>query len=78
MYSIGDVVSVNDDRGEVSKMQKGHGDWVEDMTEVHMYFAWPRSLFIYSFAFKNCDNHSTFIMICHDVVYRVWVMWVRW
>lgn len=55
MYSIGDVVSVNDDRGEVSKMQKGHGDWVEDMTEVHMYtyFAWPLFLFTYNFAFKN-------------------------
>ena len=55
VYSIGDVVSVNDDRGEVSKMQKGHGDWVEDMTEVHMYtyFAWPLFLFTYNFAFKN-------------------------
>jgi E3 ubiquitin-protein ligase mind-bomb len=33
VYKIGDVVSVNSDRGEVSKMQKGHGDWVEDMIE---------------------------------------------
>ena len=35
MYRIGDVVSVNSDRREVSKTQKGHGDWVEEMVEVH-------------------------------------------
>ena len=37
VYKIGDVVSVNSDRGEVSKMQKGHGEWVEDMIEVCSY-----------------------------------------
>ena len=26
VYRIGDVGGVNSDRGEVSKMQKGHGD----------------------------------------------------
>lgn len=37
MYRIGDVVSVCDDRGEVSKLQRGHGEWVENMTEVHVH-----------------------------------------
>lgn len=49
MYSIGDVVSVNDDRGEVAKMQKGHGDWVEDMNEVlcslHVFVRAPPIVF---------------------------------
>ena len=35
MYKIGDVVSVNNDRGEVAKMQKGHEYWVEDMIEIY-------------------------------------------
>ena len=34
MYRIGDVVSVNSDRGEVSKMHKGNGDWVGDVINV--------------------------------------------
>ena len=33
MYRIGDVVSVNSDRREVSKTQKGHEDWVEDIVQ---------------------------------------------
>ena len=31
-----DVVKINDDRDQVSRMQKGHGGWFDDMTEVNI------------------------------------------
>ena len=34
MFRAGDVVSIMEDRAEVSKLQKGHGEWREDMTAV--------------------------------------------
>ena len=34
MFRPGDVVSIMEDRAEVSKLQKGHGEWREDMTAV--------------------------------------------
>ena len=56
MYRIGDVVSVNSDRGEVSKMQKGHGDWVEDMIEVClcMYHMQVYVQVLYTMACSSC------------------------
>lgn len=34
LYRSGDVVRVMDDRGEVSKLQKGHGEWNDSMSMV--------------------------------------------
>ena len=34
MFRPGDVVSVMEDRAEVCKLQKGHGEWSEEMTAV--------------------------------------------
>ena len=34
MFRAGDLVSIMEDRAEVSKLQKGHGEWREDMTAV--------------------------------------------
>lgn len=34
MFKPGDVVKIMDDRAEVTKLQKGHGEWNEDMQEV--------------------------------------------
>ena len=34
MFRIGDVVRVMEDRGEVTKLQKGHGEWNESMATV--------------------------------------------
>ena len=34
MFRAGDVVSIMEDRAEVSKLQKGHGEWNEEMTPV--------------------------------------------
>ena len=34
MFRAGDVVSIMEDRAEVSKLQKGHGEWNEEMTAV--------------------------------------------
>ena len=34
MFKAGDVVSIMEDRVEVSKLQKGHGNWNEEMTAV--------------------------------------------
>ena len=34
LFKAGDVVSVSDDMGEVRKLQKGHGEWAEDMAQV--------------------------------------------
>ena len=33
-YQVGDAVRVMDDRAEVSKLQKNHGGWVEEMSDV--------------------------------------------
>ena len=35
VFRVSDVVYVMDDRGEVAKMQKGHGEWAEDMALVY-------------------------------------------
>ena len=37
MFRAGDVVSIMEDRVEVSKLQKGHGEWREDMTAVSIW-----------------------------------------
>ena len=37
MFRAGDVVSIMGDRVEVSKLQKGHGEWREDMTAVSIW-----------------------------------------
>ena len=34
MFRAGDVVSIMEDRTEVSKLQKGHGEWNEEMIAV--------------------------------------------
>lgn len=34
LFKAGDVVCVSDDMGEVCKLQKGHGEWAEDMAQV--------------------------------------------
>ena len=34
MFKPGDVVSIMEDRAEVCKLQKGHGNWNEEMTAV--------------------------------------------
>ena len=34
MFKAGDVVSIMEDRAEVCKLQKGHGEWNEEMTPV--------------------------------------------
>ena len=46
MFRAGDVVSIMEDRAEVTKLQKGHGEWREDMTAV--------SIWIY-----NLQQHSS-------------------
>ena len=33
-FKPGDVVRIMDDRAEVTKLQKGHGEWSEDMLNV--------------------------------------------
>ena len=33
-FKPGDVVRIMDDRAEVTKLQKGHGEWNEDMLDV--------------------------------------------
>ena len=37
MFRAGDVVSIMEDRAEVTKLQKGHGEWREDMTAVSIW-----------------------------------------
>ena len=39
LYRSGDVVRVMDDRGEVSKLQKGHGEWNDSMSMVSEHVA---------------------------------------
>ena len=34
IFRVGDIVRVMDDRGEVSKLQKGHGEWNDSMSIV--------------------------------------------
>ena len=34
MYEVGDVVCVIDDMAEVFRLQKGHGEWADDMALV--------------------------------------------
>lgn len=39
-YQVGDIVRVMDDLAEVAKLQKNHGGWVEEMSDVshtHQY-----------------------------------------
>ena len=33
-YQVGDIVRVMDDLAEVAKLQKNHGGWVEEMSDV--------------------------------------------
>ena len=35
-FKPGDVVRIMDDRAEVTKLQKGHGEWNEDMLDVSL------------------------------------------
>ena len=46
---------MSSDRGEVAKMQKGHGDWVEDMIEVciYMYNVYVYYLYIHTYMIKT-------------------------
>ena len=39
LYRSGDVVRVMDDRGEVSKLQKGHGEWNDSMSMVKFHMS---------------------------------------
>ena len=37
-YEVGDVVRVIDDIAETYRLQKGHGEWADDMALVHYLF----------------------------------------
>ena len=39
VFHSGDVIRVMDDRGEVSKLQKGHGEWNDSMSMVSVEYA---------------------------------------
>ena len=44
-FKPGDVVRIMDDRAEVTKLQKGHGEWNEDMLDVRgSVFLYPSTL----------------------------------
>ena len=34
VYKVRDVVNVINDKDKVSRLQKGHGDWLDEMAEV--------------------------------------------
>ena len=38
-FKPGDVVRIMDGRAEVTKLQKGHGEWNEDMLDVRQPLA---------------------------------------
>ena len=37
-YEVGDVVRVIDDIAETYRLQKGHGEWIDDMALVQYLF----------------------------------------
>ena len=68
MYKIGDVVSVNDDRGEVSKMQKDREHWVEDTIEVYLCMCDTMYMCIYRSYTMACPSCLTDMFLCPHTV----------
>jgi len=88
MFRPGDVVSVMEDRAEVCKLQKGHGEWSEEMTAVRnnlqkfvsqeIFIAILTSACIYAEpnihkVVSNLENWRVFIFVPpHAVTWPTW------
>ena len=76
MFRVGDVVSIMEDRVEVSKLQKGHGEWREDMTAVSIWIC-NRWYLEFSAVVPLVNLH---VLLCKNTAYKPLhaVTWPTW
>ena len=71
VFRVSDVVYVMDDRGEVAKMQKGHGEWAEDMALVYTVHATLlyTCIYMYVLYINGCVCMSLYTCILTLVIF---------